>query len=239
VYRFVARNIGANLFAALLIIAGSRAQQPDAAAVIRDLDAGNQARFDNVLSFSDVEHYRVFRGNDQTNPAAEMTVKMSYKKGVGKEFVIAKQSGSSVIQKFGLEPLLANEKSLNNPAIVAQTWFTSANYEMRLKPGANRTIDGRQCLAISITPYRKAPNLIDGTIWVDARTHTLAEVEGVASKSPSVFAKTTRMMRRYTDMHGYAMAVHARAESSSLFFGKTVVVIDYSDYHFQLRPGTK
>jgi hypothetical protein len=40
-------------------------------------------------------------------------------------------------------------------------------------------------------------------------------------------------------MHGYAMAVRARAESSSLFFGKTVVVIDYSDYHFQLRPGTR
>ena len=226
-------------FLALLTIAALHAQLPGAPAVIRDLDAANQARFDNVLSFTDVEHYTVFRGDDQTNPAAEMTVKMTYKKGVGKEFVIVKQSGSSVIQKFGLEPLLANEKSLNDPSIVAQTWFTSANYKMRLKPDANRTIDGRQCLAIEITPYRKAPNMLDGTIWVDSRTHTLAEVEGVASKSPSVFAKTTKMMRRYTDMHGYAMAVQARAESSSLFFGKTVVVIDYTDYHFQLRPGTK
>jgi len=230
----VTRKIAVSLFAASLFTFAPRAQQP-ADSIIRDLDAANHARFDNVLSFTDVEHYIVFRGNDQTNPAAEMTVKMSYKKGVGKDYVILKQSGSSLIQKFGLQPLLENEKSINNPAKVAQSWFTSTNYEMRLKPGIAQTIDGRQCLAIAITPRRKAPNMIDGTLWVDAVNHTLAQVEGVASKSPSVFAGTTKMMRRYTIMQGYAMAIHARAESSSALFGRTVILIDYSDYHFQLR----
>src|SRR5579864_6094737 len=130
----VARRIVGSLFAVSLLIAAPHAQQPETSAIIRDLDAANQARFDNVLSFTDVEHYTVFRGNDQTNPAAEMTVKMNYMKGVGKHYVILKQSGSSLIQKFGLEPLLENEKSINNPATVAQSWFTSANYEMHLKP---------------------------------------------------------------------------------------------------------
>jgi len=236
VHRLVARNIAANLFAALLIIAVSPAQQPDAAAVIRDLDAANQARFDNVLGFTDVEHYTVYRGNDQTTPAAEMTVKMAYKKGVGKDYAVLSQSGSSLIQKFGLRPLLENEKSINNPAKVAQSWFTSANYEMHLRPGVKQTIDGRQCLAIAINPRRKAPNMIDGTLWVDATSHTLVKVEGIASKSPSVFAGTTNMMRRYAAMHGYAMAIHARAESSSALFGHTVITIDYGDYKFQLRP---
>ena len=31
----------------------------------------------------------------------------------------------------------------------------------------------------------------------------------------------------------YPMAMHARAESNSLLFGRTVVTIDYSDYHLQ------
>lgn len=232
----VRRTVG-SVFAFSLIIAALLAQQPDESAIIHDLDAANQARFDNVLSFTDVEHYVVFRGDDQTNPAAEMIVKMNYKKGVGKDYVILKQSGSSLIQKFGLRPLLENEKTINNPATVAQSWFTSANYDMRLKPGVTQTIDGRKCLAVSITPHRKASNMIDGTLWVDAVNHTLTEVEGIASKSPSVFAGTTKMMRRYTIMQGYAMAIHARAESSSTLLGRTVIVIDYSDYHFQLpRP---
>jgi hypothetical protein len=223
-------------FLPLLTIAASHAQKPDGSAIIRDLDSANQARFDNILSFTDVEHYTVFRGGDQANPAAEMTVKMSYKKGVGKEYAILKQSGSSLIHKFGLQPLLENEKSINNPAIVAQSWFTSANYEMYLKPGVTQTIDGRRCLAISITPRHRASNMINGTLWVDDGDHTLVEVEGVASKSPSLFAGSTKMMRRYAIMQGYAMAAHARAESSSTLFGRTVIVIDYSDYRFELRP---
>lgn len=217
-----------------LIASAPKARQLDAA-VIRDLDTANQARFDKVLGFTDVEHYSVFRGDDQTNAAAEMTVKMTYKKGLGKDYAILKQSGSSLIQKFGLQPLLENEKSINNPARVAQSWFTSANYEMHLKPGVTQTVDGRQCLAIAITPHQKAPNMIDGTLWVDAASHTLVEVEGIASKSPSFFAGSTKVTRHYIIMQGYAMATHARAESSSTLFGHTVITIDYSDYNFQFR----
>jgi hypothetical protein len=69
---------------------------------------------------------------------------------------------------------------------------------------------------------------------VDSRDGSIAQVEGVASKSPSAFAGATHMMRQYTQVDGFPMAEHARAESSSFFFGRAVVVIDYSDYHLQL-----
>ena len=217
----------------LIVAAHASAQKPDAAAIIRDLDAANQSRFENVLGFTDVEHYTVFRGADQTHPAAEMTVRTTYTKGVGKSYVILSQSGSSLIQKVGLQPLLDSEKAINDPARVAQSWFTSANYEMNLQSQNRQVIDGRTCVALSITPRHKAPNMIEGTIWVDVGDHTLVKVEGTSSKSPSVFAGTTRMVRRYVKKHGYAMATQARAESTSKIFGRTVIVIDYSDYHFQ------
>lgn len=210
------------------------AQKPDPAAVIRDLDAANVSRHNNLLEYSNVEHYAVYRGKDR-QPAAEMTVRVTYKKGVGKSYAILQQSGSSVVLKFGLHPLLENEKTINDPAKVAQSWFTSANYEMQLKPEVSRVIDGRNCLAVAISPRHKAPNLVEGTLWVDAHDHTLVEVEGVASKKPSVFAGTTTMMRRYVNMTGYAMATHAHAESSSFLFGRTAVTVDYTDYHFQFQ----
>lgn len=229
-----ARSLAIGFFSILAIVP-SRAQQTDAT-VIRDLSVANQSRYDNVLSFTDVEHYAVFRGKDLSHPVAEMTVRMTYKKGDGKKYEILSRSGSAVVQKFGLQPLLDNEKAINDPARAAQSWFTSTNYRMQLKPGVTQVIDGRTCLAIAISPHRKAPNMIEGTLWIDARDHALAEVEGVASKNASVLAGTTKMMRRYANMAGYAMATHARAEAGSLFFGRTVVTIDYSDYHFQLRP---
>lgn len=211
-------------------------QQPDANAVIRDLEAANVSRHDNLVEYTNIEHYAVYRGNDQTHPAAEMTVRVTYKKGTGKSYTIIKQSGSGVVLKYGLHPLLENEKAISDPARVAQSWFTTANYDMQLKTGATRLINGRKCLAVAISPHRKAPNLVEGTLWVDAHDHTLVEVEGVASKKPFVFAGTTKMMRSYVKMTGYAMATHAHAESSSFLFGRTAVNIEYSDYHLLLRP---
>ena len=37
--------------------------------------------------------------------------------------------------QFGLKPLLDNEKTINEPGNVEKSWFTSANYEMKLKAG--------------------------------------------------------------------------------------------------------
>jgi len=222
----------------LLSLGSARAEQPDASAVIRDLEQANFSRHNNVMEYTNIEHYAVYRGKDESHPAAEMTVRVTYKKGAGKSYTILRQSGSSVVLRYGLHPLLEHERAISEPSRVAQSWFTTANYDMQLKPNQTREIDGRTCVAIAISPHRKAPNLIEGTLWVDMRDHTLVEVDGVASKKPSVFAGTTRMTRHYVKMTGYAMATHAHAESSSFLFGRTAVTIDYSDYHFQLRSST-
>jgi hypothetical protein len=187
-----------------------------------------------VLGFTVTEHYVVYRGSDETHAAAEMTVKTTYKRGTGKSYQILSQSGSGLIVRFGLRPLLDNERAINDPAKVVTSWFTPDNYEMKLKPGLTRQIGGRECVAIAMKPKRKAPNMVEGTLWVDARDASIGEIEGVASKSPSVFAGTTQMMRTYTTIKGYAMAQHARAESSGVF-GRTVVTIDYLDYKIETR----
>jgi hypothetical protein len=89
---------------------------------------------------------------------------------------------------------------------------------------------------LEVAAKQKASNLIDGELWVDAKDGSIVRLDGVASKSPSAFAGTTHMMRQYVDLDGYPMATHARAESSSALFGRTVVVIDYSQYHLDLSP---
>jgi hypothetical protein len=208
--------------------------EPDGAAVIRSIDAAIQRRVEHVLGFTDIEHYAVFRGKDETHPVAEMTVKVTYKKDVGKSYEVQSQSGSTIVQHFGLRPLLENEKVVNLPGNVEHSWFDSANYEMKLKPGGGRQFDGRDCYVLDVTPRRKAQNMIDGELWVDAKDGNIVKVDGVASKNPSPFAGTTHVMRQYTEIEGYSMATYARAESASKLFGRTVVKIDYREYHLQL-----
>jgi hypothetical protein len=210
-----------------------RAQQPDAA-VIRSVDAAVAARVDHVLAFTDSEHYSVFRGGDETHPAAEMTATDSYRKGVGKTYTILSLSGSSVVQRFGLRPLVENEEKVNVPGAVEKSWFTSANYEMKLRPGGPVPLNGRSCYVIAVTARHKAANMIDGTMWVDARDGSLVQIDGVATAAASIYSRPARMMRQYANIDGFSMAMHARAESSSFLFGRTVVTVDYSNYHLQL-----
>jgi hypothetical protein len=215
---------------------GVWAQQPETAAVIRGIDASVQARYEHVLSFTDTEHYAVYRGGDLTHPVAEMTVKDTYRKGVGKTYSILSQSGSGTVIRFGLNPLLDNERNVNQPDNLPKSWFTSANYEMKPKLKQAERVDGRDCLVLDIQAKRKATNALNGSIWVDAKDYSLVRIDGIATKSPSMFAGAAHMMREYTQVDGFSMAAHARAESDGVLFGHNVITIDYSDYHLQLSP---
>jgi hypothetical protein len=213
------------------------AQQLDQASVIHQIDAAVFSRVNRIAGYTVTEHYAVYKGQDETHSVADMTVKTTYRKETGKSYEVLSSSGSALVRRLGLDSILENERTINLPANVPQSWITSANYEMTLKPGT-QVIDGRECLAVAINPKRKAPNLIVGTLWVDAKDYTIVRLEGLASKAPSVFAGVTHMMRQYALVQGFSMATHAHAESSTFLYGRTVVAIDYSGYEIEVRPGS-
>jgi hypothetical protein len=221
-------------FLALLGIAAVQAQQLDSSTVIQAVDAAAKSRFDQVASYTVTEHYAVFRSGDATHPAAEMTVRTDYRKETGKNYTIVSQSGSAIIRKLVLGEILDREKEINLPGNREGSWLTSANYEMKLKPGGAQPLDGRECLALTISPRRKAPNLIEGTVWVDARDGSIVGIGGTASQSPSVFSGPAQLARQYANVNGFAMATHAKAVSDSFLFGRTTIKIDYLDYQIQL-----
>jgi hypothetical protein len=211
------------------------AQQLDPAEVVRGVDAAVMTRVNSIAGYTVIEHYAVYRGDDETHPVSEMTVKTTYRRGVGKSYAVLSERGSAIVRRLGLDPLLEREKDINLPGNVEQSWITSANYEMTLKTPTPQWLDGRNCLVLTISPRRRAPNMIEGSVWVDANDYTIVRLEGVASKSPSVFAGVTHMMRQYAKVDGFSMATHARAESDTFLYGRTVVTIDYSNYDIQVR----
>ncbi len=212
------------------------AQQPDAASVIHAVDAAVKARIDHLAGYTATEHYAVYRGKDELHPVAEMTVNTTYKEDSGKSYVIVSQSGSALMRDLVLNTILENEKHLNEPGVREGAWITSANYAMQLKPGGPEELDGRECLVLELTPKRKAPYLIQGSLWVDAKDGSIVQLEGTSSKSASVVSGPTQMVRQYADVDGYPEATHLRAQSHSSMFGETVVKVEYRDYRVELRP---
>ena len=210
------------------------AAQPDGATVIQRVDAAVKSRLDSIAAYTVNEHYALYRNNDETHSAAEMMVKTTYRRDSGKSYEILSQSGSQVLRSLVLYAILDNEKRINQPGVREGSWITSANYDLKLRPGGPRQIDGRDCLLLDITPRRKQTYLIDGTIWVDAKDGSIVQLQGITSKSPSFVSGPSKVMRQYASIDGFSEAIHVRAESESGFFGKTIVKIDYSEYHIQL-----
>ena len=212
---------------------GLAAQQMDNAMVLQRVDAAVKARIDGIAGYTAIEHYAVFRNKDEAHPAAEMTVKTTYKRETGKSYEILSESGSRTIRGLVLNTILDNERHVNEPGVREGAWVTTANYEMRVKPGGVQRVEGRNCIAVSLAPRRKEPYLLEGTLWVDATDGKIVQIAGKGSKSSTVFSGATEMMREYADVDGFAEAIHARAESDSFLFGQTVVTIDYRDYRIQ------
>ena len=159
------------------------AQQDAGATIIQGIDTSVHARENNLLSYTVTEHYAVFRNHDEQHPAAEMMVKTSYQKDVGKNFSILSETGPLLLRKM-LQTVLESEKRMTQPANRAAAVITPGNYEMTVK-GAEM-VDGRTCTAVTIKPRRASPYLFNGTIWVDGQDESIVQLEGTASKSPSI-----------------------------------------------------
>ena len=235
--RLLLSGISALFFflAAVLLL---HAQQPTTSSVVPLIDAAVKARIDNIVGYTATEHYSVFRNKDEVHPVATMTVRTTYRKETGKSYEILSQSGSSIIRSTVLNTILDNEKTMSQPANQKGAWITSANYDMQLQPGGPRSLNGRSVLVLDITPKRKTPYLIQGTLWVDAQDGSIVQIQGSAPKSSTVFSGPAQVTRQYAKVSGYPEATHLRAASTSFMFGETIVTVDYTNYRIQLRPSS-
>jgi len=215
----------------------SAAQQPpDIGTVVRGVDASVKSRIDRLAGYTVTEHYAVFRGKDETHPAAEMLVKTTYTRQAGKSYEIVSQSGSSLWRNQVLRTLLDNEKRMSQPGNVGTALIDSANYEMRLSANPRESLNGRDCLVLDIAPRRNSEYLFNGRLWVDAQDFAIVQLKGTASKSAFFLASAAEVSRQYDERDQLPMATHAQAVSGSSLLGQTVVKIDYSNYQLQLVP---
>jgi hypothetical protein len=207
--------------------------QTSEADVIQGIDASVAFRDENLTSYIVTEHYSVFRNQEKVHPAAEMTVKTTYRKDRGKSYEVLNESGSELILKQVLGRVLDSERTATQPANRPTALITSVNYTMLVK--GREVVDGRNCIALSITPRRNAQYLFQGDLWVDAQDYSIVQLAGVTAKSPTALAGPTQVSRQYATVEGLPMATHATATSASWLLGQTTVDIEYTSYQMELR----
>jgi hypothetical protein len=213
---------------------GISQQAPDLSTIIRGVDSSVKDRIDRLAAYTVTEHYAVFRGKNETKPAAEMMVRTTYHKDTGKSYEILSQSGSSLWRNEVLKTLLENEQKMSKPGNVETALINSANYEMKLDKHSPQMLNGRNCVVLDITPRRVSQYLFKGVLWVDSGDFAIVQLKGTASKSAFFLANAADVTRQYSEVEKMPMATHAEAISGSSLLGQTVVKVDYSGYQLQV-----
>ena len=111
--------------------------------------------------------------------------------------------------------------------------FTEANYKFSYK--GMQGIDGRTLHVFQLKPRRRRVGLLKGNMFLDARTGSLVHLEGVPSKSPSVFLSKIRVSQDFADFGPFTFPVHLHSEAKASIVGRTIVDIYQRDY--QVVPG--
>src|SRR5579863_5921195 len=99
------------LFLGFTVGAAAVAPEPDQSSVIQGIDQAVLFRVNHIAGYTVAEHYAVFRGKDETHPISEMTVRTTYRRESGKSYQVVSSSGSAIVRRLGLDPILESERT--------------------------------------------------------------------------------------------------------------------------------
>ena len=193
--------------------------------VIEQIDRAERTRERTLSGYTVTEHY-VIKNNRMSDPL-DAVVTVVYKSGEGKTYTVVSNTGHGILNKV-FNSLLDSEKRLSTPAARKDAIITSDNYKFTLT--GQEKVGGRLCNVLTANPVRKNDFTLHGRIWVDAENGLMVKLDGIPGASPSFLSGKPHVVREYGEQHGFSLARHSHATTSSFISGDTTVDIDYTGY---------
>ena len=215
----------------LLVLSGCASNELDVKEQQRDLihqiDQAELHRERKLAGYSVTEYYRI--ENSHFSKPAEATIETTFRRGQGKTYKVLSRTGPALLRNRVLDRLLQEEREMSRGKMREQAILTSANYDMKLI--GSEPLGGTMCDVLDLIPRRKSPYLLQGRLWLDPANMLIVKIEGKPPTSASIFSGRPQIIREYKEVNGLALAQHSRAVSSSFFFGRSTVEIEYRNYH--------
>lgn len=204
------------------------ADATDQSRVIDAMIRAQATRFEHFEAYTRVQHYSVT--TDRFGLKADMVARIHRDRVKGKTFEVLSRSGSPAIQSHVFDALLQAEVETSQQG---GELLTRENYTFRL--AGQEEFAGRRCYLLETDPKRKDKRLIKGRIWVDAEDSGVVHVEGRPSDSLSFWVGRPMIVQDFAEISGYWWASRRRSYIDNFWLGKSDLVIEYSDYQFEVR----
>jgi hypothetical protein len=186
----------------------------------------NQLRNAALLGFTELRTYEV---TDMTGKVhAQEIGQMEYLAPDKKSFVATSESGSGIVRRLALKPLIAGEIEAASGRQHHDSAITPANYTLELL--GEQQVGPYRCFVVRATPKRLDKYLFEGMVWIDTEDYAVVRIAGHPAKKLSFWIERADFVREYQRIDGFWLSKKDQTFVKVRMYGQKVLTIDHQNY---------
>jgi hypothetical protein len=196
------------------------------ALLFTELMAHNQLRNTALLAYTEDRTYAV---TDLTGRVrAQESGQMEYRAPDKKTFAATSESGSMIVRRLALNPLIASEITAASAKQHRDSAITPANYTLELL--GQQQVGPYRCIVARATPKRPDKYLFEGKIWIDAHDFAVVRIEGHPAQKLSFWIERVNFVREYQKIDGFWLSQKDETFVQVRMYGQKILTIDHRNY---------
>jgi len=233
------------LFLLMLNLSGARAQSDreesgaDVAAPIDPLppDIDESSLFSELLTHNELRNaalagyteQRTYQLTDLTGRVrAQETGQMEFRAPDKKTFATTSESGSVLVRRLALNPLIASEIDAASGKQHHDSAITPENYTLELL--GEQQVGPYRCILARATPKRTDKYLFEGKVWIDTEDYAVVRIVGHPAKKLSFWIERVNFVRKYQKIDGFWLPQKDETHVQVRMYGQKVLTIDHQNY---------
>src|SRR5690349_4948136 len=191
-----------------------------------ELDARNELRKSALLDYTVRRTYQVVDLKGKVH--AQEVGQMEFHAPDQKNFVATSETGSGLIRRMALNPLISSEIEAAAGKVHHDSTISPANYSLELL--GEQQVGPYRCFVAQVVPKRKEKYLFEGKLWIDSEDYAIVRIEGHPAKKLSFWIERADFVRQYQKVDRFWLPEKDQTLVQVRLYGKKVLTIEHANY---------
>jgi hypothetical protein len=194
--------------------------------VLAELATHNEERRSALHDYTVLRTYQVVDVNGKVH--AEEIGRMEFFSPDKKTFTVTSESGSGLIRRMALNPLINSEIEAASGKEHHDSAISNDNYSLNLL--GEQQLGPYRCFVAEAVPKRKDKYLFEGKVWIDVNDYSVVRIEGHPAKKLSFWIQHADFVRQYQKIDGFWLPEKDQTLVQVRLYGKKILKIEHRNY---------
>jgi len=186
----------------------------------------NELRNAALLGYTELRTYQVTDMSGKVR--AQESGKMEYRAPDRKTFVTTSESGSGLVRRLALNPLIASEIEATSGRQHHDSSITPTNYTFELL--GEQQVGPYRCFVVQAVPKRPDKYLFEGKVWIDSQDFAVVRIAGHPARKLSFWIERADFVREYQKIDGFWLPQKDQTFVQVRMYGQEVLTIYHQSY---------